>query len=453
MEKITKGAYLFTRDLRLDDNPALNEALMRCHEVLPLFILDPRQGEGDSTFNRHAFSFMMESLQELSEALSRRGGVLAVIRGRPEEVLDRLLKESRIRALFFQRDYTPVAGEREKDLTDVCRKHQAEIHMIHQNLLFPPGSLLTRSGEPYRVFTPFKKRAFQLEVSVPQTCHEGRFSSSSPAGSIPPDRLQELKGDSLNEGGRMRGLKRFRAFLDRGDYTTLRDFPAREATSGISAHLNFGTLSVREAWHTAMEELGDAETFLSELLWRDFFTHIAFHFPRVFQGSFHKRYDDIPWEEPGVRFEQWCRGETGFPLVDAGMRQLNETGFMHNRVRMAAASFLIKDLHIHWREGERYFAEQLADYDPCVNNGNWQWAASTGCDAVPYFRIMNPWLQQKRFDPRGDYITSWIPELSGLPAHDLHSPGLPKKGYLRPLVDHRRERLETLSRYRSTPLI
>lgn len=453
MEKIRKGAYLFTRDLRLDDNPALNEALVRCHEVLPLFILDPRQGEENVSFNARAFSFMLESVQDLSRAISLSGGALTVIRGRSEEIMDRLLKESGIKALFCQKDYTPFAVEREKRLAHVCRRHQAEIHVIHQSLLFPPESLLTRSGEPYRVFTPFKKRAFQLGVSVPQKCHEGRFSTSSPSGSTPLDRLQELKGTPLNEGGRTRGLERFRAFLGRDDYTAWRDFPAREATSGISPHLKFGTLSAREVWHRALEELGEAESFLSELLWRDFFTHIAFHFPHVFRESFQKRYDDIPWDEPGERFEQWCRGETGFPLVDAGMRQLNETGSMHNRVRMAAASLLIKDLHIHWREGERYFAALLTDYDPCVNNGNWQWAASTGCDAAPYFRIMNPWLQQKRFDPRGDYITTWLPELSGLTARELHDPNLHKKGYPRPLVDHHRERLETLSRYRSSPMI
>ena len=453
MEKISKGIYLFTRDLRVEDNPALNEALSLCREVIPLFILDPRQGEENRYFSNRAFSFMLESLEDLSRAITGKGGVLNIIRGRSEETLSRLLREYGVKALFCQKDYTPFAREREKNLTEVCRKHQAEIHLIHQSLLFPPEGLLTRSGEPYRVYTPFKKRAFQMGIPSPEILIRGTFSTRSFPENLSLSHLRELGGSSLKEGGRRRGLERFKAFLNRDDYKTSRDFPAQDATSRLSPHLKFGTLSVREVWHRALKEFGEAEAFLSELLWRDFFTHIAFHFPHVFQGSFQKRYDDIPWEEPGENFEKWRRGETGFPLVDAGMRELAETGHMHNRVRMVAASFLMKDLHIHWKEGELAFAAQLTDYDPCVNNGNWQWAASTGCDAAPYFRIMNPWLQQKRFDPRGDYIRKWIPELSGVSARFLHDPLSDKKGYPPPLVDHRKERLETLQRYRSFPLI
>jgi|MTBAKSStandDraft_2_1061841.scaffolds.fasta_scaffold03555_13 deoxyribodipyrimidine photo-lyase len=453
MEKIPKGLYLFTRDLRLEDNPALNEALRRCHEVIPLFILDPRQTDENRYFSPRAFSFMLESLEDLSQSLARQGGKLTVIRGRSEEVLARLLSVYEIRALFCQKDYTPFAREREKRLESLCAEHGAEFNSLHQSLLFPPGSILTGSGEPYRVFTPFKKKAFQLGVPAPEKIHEGIFSSDEFSGRFFLSRLNGLKSSNLNEGGRKRGLERFKAFLARDDYKAYRDLPAQDATSRLAAHLKFGTLSVREVWHEARHGLSEADPYLWELLWRDFFTQVAYYYPHVFQKSFQSRYDTLFWDEPREKFQKWCRGETGFPLVDAGMRQLNETGFMHNRTRMVAASFLIKDLHIHWREGERYFAAQLTDYDPCVNNGNWQWAASTGCDAVPYFRIMNPWFQQKRFDPRGDYIKKWIPELDGLEVHVLHNPHQPKKGYPRPIVDHTKERLETLNRYRSSPMI
>jgi deoxyribodipyrimidine photo-lyase len=222
-----------------------------------------------------------------------------------------------------------------------------------------------------------------------------------------------------------------------GGYQTDRNFPALDKTTRLSAHLKFGTCSVRQVYHQVKTAHGSDHELVRALFWRDFFTHIAWHFPYVFRHSFRHQYRNVHWSGSTGHFESWCRGSTGFPIIDAGMRELNATGFMHNRVRMIAASFLIKDLQIDWRQGENYFRQQLVDYDPCVNNGNWQWVASTGCDAQPWFRIFNPWVQQKKFDAECIYIKKWIPELRSLEASQIHSPYRGTlAGYPAPLIDH-----------------
>lgn len=216
-----------------------------------------------------------------------------------------------------------------------------------------------------------------------------------------------------------------------------RNLPSLSGTTGLSAHHKFGTISIRESYWAVRSALGKSHTLVRELYWRDFFTHIGFHYPHVLSGCFHERYDTLKWENDEVKFKAWCQGRTGFPIVDAGMRELNITGFMHNRMRMITASFLVKDLHIDWRWGEKYFAQRLVDYDPLVNNGNWQWAASTGCDAQPYFRIFNPWLQQAKYDPKCLYIKQWVKELAGCTPKRIHriQDNIPTE-YVSPIVDH-----------------
>jgi deoxyribodipyrimidine photo-lyase len=246
---------------------------------------------------------------------------------------------------------------------------------------------------------------------------------------------------SLIEGGRTQALKQLATIHRCIDYTKTRDFPALQSTSHFSAHLKFGTLSVREVFSGIAQVLELDHPLLRQLYWRDFMTHIAYHFPHVFGHAFIEKFDRLPWENNRDYFDAWTQGRTGFPIVDAGMRELNETGFMHNRVRMIVASFLTKDLRISWRWGERYFAQHLIDYDPCLNNGNWQWAASTGCDAQPYFRIFNPWLQQQKFDANGEYIYRWVPELRGVPLKTIHQWDKKHAGnfYPAPIVDHSKE--------------
>jgi deoxyribodipyrimidine photo-lyase len=233
------------------------------------------------------------------------------------------------------------------------------------------------------------------------------------------------------------------------NYEAERDYPSLQGTTGLSAHNKLGTISIREFYHYVRNELGEGHPLIRQLYWRDFFTHLAYHFPDVFRQAFKEKFRNIRWDYNNSMFHAWCSGSTGFPIVDAGMRQLNATGFMHNRVRMIAASFLVKDLHIDWHLGEMYFASQLVDYDPCVNNGNWQWSASTGADSQPYFRVLNPWLQQKKYDPDCEYIRRWVPELREMSASDIH--GLEKKqppastGYPSSIVDHKAERERTLA--------
>lgn len=457
MSAAKPGLYVFTRDLRLQDNRALNEALRKHHHVIPLFILDQRQGVFNDFFSSKAFSFMIESLEALFGDIAAKGGVLNVIEGLSEEVLESIFMSYNIGGLFCQRDYTPFARRREEKWEQLCRKHHIPFHGIHQSLLHVPGEVLTKAGSPFRIYSPFKRQALACEVPDTEKLVRGSYRKKPLKKSLLLKILREKKTETLNEGGRERGLEKLENFLYSDNYSRFRDYPAQDATSGLSPHVKFGTLSAREIWHEAQRILREAEPFLSELLWRDFFGHIAFHFPRVFSGSFHEKYDSILWDEPGERFLRWCRGETGFPLVDAGMRELLQTGSMHNRVRMVAASFLVKDLHIHWREGERYFARHLKDYDQASNNGNWQWAASTGCDSVPYFRVMSPWLQQKRFDPRGEYVKKWIPELATVDPSLFFLPGKASRAsasaYPKPLVDHQKERIEALERYRRIPLI
>jgi deoxyribodipyrimidine photo-lyase len=298
-------------------------------------------------------------------------------------------------------------------------------------------------GKPYTVFTPFYKKASKLAVAKPHTCSLSALRSpSTELHCVDPRQFlpSETAPKRVSHGGRTEGLKRLKRAATLTEYDKERDLPGLQGTTLLAPHNKFGTLSVREVYHTIAETLGTGHTLIREVYWRDFFTHIAWHFPHVFGHAFNRQYDKLSWSKSEKLFETWCEGKTGFPIVDAGMRELVQTGFMHNRVRMIVASFLVKDLHISWQRGEEFFAQHLTDYDPCVNNGSWQWAASTGCDAQPYFRIFNPWLQQKRFDPECIYIKRWVPEIASLPPkaiHELHEEDMFRSvNYPRPIVEH-----------------
>ncbi|MCM2325813.1 MAG: DNA photolyase family protein, partial [Candidatus Woesearchaeota archaeon] len=264
------------------------------------------------------------------------------------------------------------------------------------------------------------------------------------------DEVTYVKNPQLiTHGGRKEGLKILSSLGRFAGYSEDRNYPSRELTTKLSPHNKFGTLSIRETYYEITRQLGEFSVLLNELYWRDFFTHIGYFFPHVFGHAFKNKYDNIKWKDDELKFKAWCEGKTGFPIVDAGMRELNSTGFMHNRVRMITASFLIKDLHIDWRKGEKYFATKLIDYDPCVNNGNWQWAASTGCDAQPYFRIFNPWLQQERYDYECRYIKRWLPELKDIGYKSIHNiKNEPVKGYVSPIIRHDIEKDIALEMYK-----
>jgi len=437
------SVFLFHRDLRLEDNTGLMAALRQSDAVIPCFVADPRQVEPHPYRSPNALQFMAESLLELSAALQRRGGRLFCTAGDPAVVLQKLCAVLPVSAIFANRDYTPFARERDDAIAAACARAGVPFRISGDALLVEPEEMHKDDGKPYTVFTPFfrKLEGMPVRVSMPVRARQrGRFFAR-PIPQWETDIRSVLRWNRnphiAVHGGRSRGIAILRSIGDFRSYAADRDAIADNATTHLSAHLKFGTVSVREAHQAIVRHLGETHPLLRQLAWREFFTHIAFHFPHVFGHAFRRAYDRVTWSRSRAMFTAWCEGRTGFPIVDAGMRELVATGFMHNRARMVAASFLVKDLHVDWRWGERFFAQHLVDYDPAVNNGNWQWSASTGCDAQPYFRIFNPWLQQRRFDPVCAYVRRWVPELRGSPPERIHRlEREPIKGYVRPIADH-----------------
>lgn len=430
---------LFRRDLRLFDHTAFIRAAQSGEPVLACFIADPRQIKEHPYRSMHALQFMIDSLKNLSEEIAKSGGRLFLLYGRQDEVIAALLKQTHAQSIYAHYDYTPFAIQRDEEIRQVCAAQGATFIQYHDYLLHPPGSVLKDDRSAYTIFTPFYKKAKTHTIAQPQEippCTWYKQTLGLPQAAYEDILPASQYNTHVIQGGRMRGTMILDRISTFENYKQTRDIPSL-GTTQLSAHLKFGTLSPREVYHKCNTLLGNDHSIIQELHWRDFFTHIAYHFPFVFGRAFKEQYDAIAWEKNDVWLTAWQKGETGFPLVDAGMRELNATGFMHNRVRMVVASFLTKDLLISWREGERYFARKLVDYDPSVNNGNWQWAASTGCDAQPYFRIFNPWRQQQRFDPECLYIKQWIQELRSYSAKEIH--GHEHKhlaGYVPPLVLH-----------------
>ncbi len=435
--------HIFRRDLRLQDNSALIEALASSERVIPCFIFDKRQIEANAYKSKHCIAFMATSLIDLEEQLERQQGKLYYFYGIAEEVVAQLLSKLPIDAVFLNRDYTPFSLTRDRQIAVACEQHKVAFHSYADALLHEPEQVHKADGLPYTIYTPFFKRASQLPVSPPRkTTANNFYQQAIPlADNTMVQRLAQHSHPNLAvKGGRQEAIALLKKMQHLTNYPHDRDYPALNATSHLSAHNKFGTVSIREVHKIITRAFGSKHTLLNEIYWRDFFTHIAWHFPNVFGEAFQPKYVDIPWQQNDAYFKRWCEGRTGFPIVDAGMRELNTTGYMHNRVRMIVASFLCKDLLIDWRLGEKYFAQQLVDYDPCVNNGNWQWAASTGCDAQPYFRIFNPWLQQQKFDADCLYIKRFIPELNALSPREIHQwyqhMPLMKTNYPQPIVDH-----------------
>jgi deoxyribodipyrimidine photo-lyase len=459
-KKYKKALFIFRRDLRLNDNKGLRAALSESQIVIPCFILDLRQvGKANAYRSANAIQFMIESLEDLASQLAAKKGRLYIFHGNAQDVVKKLIKNQKVDAVFFNRDYTPFSIARDKAIQKACAAHDVPCIESPDALLNEPEDVKTGSGKPYSIYTPFYKYcAKHCPVEKPFSLRLNNFYSKSiPLAETPKSIFKKIlphenkdlhvHGGSHNGQKILHGLKKFKNYLKE------RDIPALEATTNLSAHLKFGSVSVREVADAIKHHLGPHHPLIRQLYWRDFFYHIAFHTPSVFGHAYHKKYDRLWWSKSKADFKKWCNGETGFPIVDAGMRQLNETGYMHNRLRMIVASFLTKDLHINWQWGEKYFAQQLVDYDPAINNGNWQWSASTGADAQPYFRIFNPWTQQKKFDPHCAYIKRWVPQLANIDPKIIHnwfketSPAI--KGYPRPMVDHDAERKTALKAYKA----
>jgi len=431
------------RDLRLHDNRALQAALAQSDQVSICFILDPRQCDDHPWQSRPGLDFMVASLHALDDELACFGSGLIIQQGEAHEALSAMLESGRFDALYLNADYTPFSIARDARIKVACEGHGVPLYSFHDALLNQPDDIATATGKPYQVFTPFFKRCSTIAVQAAQPLrHAEKLSSLSPQERMHHrQRLQQLNTAPptipVGHDGAMKVLDHLHGCQN---YSDERDIPALDATSHLSVHLKFGTLSIREAYEAIVQRLGPDHPLLRQLYWRDFFYHVAFHYPHVFGAAFQRRYNSIPWSNNKAHFQAWCAGTTGFPIVDAGMRQLQQTGMMHNRVRMITASFLVKDLHIDWRWGEAWFARHLVDYDPAMNNGNWQWAASTGCDAQPWFRIFNPWLQQKRFDNDLRYCRHWIPELAHYSDREVHQWATKQPSgqhaYPSPIVDH-----------------
>jgi len=457
MKRYNTSLFIFRRDLRLTDNTALLSALSQSELVIPCFIFDPEQvSEKNDYKSKNALQFMIESLQDLEKQFKTKKKKLYLFKEKPDTVIKKIITSEKAEAVFVNYDYTPYSKKRDQLLEEVCKAKKVDFLSYHDVTLQTPLDCLKKNEQPYTIFTPFFKNAFKLPVAKPVQNRLSNFYTkkiaAEQASSIYKSILNEENNKIFVHGGRTKGLTTLKKLTSFKNYNKEHDFPALEKTTGLSAHNKFGTISIREVFHAIKDKLGSRHPLIRQLYWRDFFTHITFHFPHVFGQPFHEKYKKLTWNKNKKDFQAWCDGKTGFPIIDAGMRQLNQTGFMHNRVRMIVASFLTKDLHIDWRWGEKYFAQKLVDYDPSVNNGNWQWAASTGCDAQPYFRIFNPWLQQKKFDNDCDYIKQWIPELKKLPAKLIHRWEKEYQNvdidYPKPMVNHKTESSKAKALYK-----
>jgi deoxyribodipyrimidine photo-lyase len=409
------NVFWFRRDLRLEDNTGLNKALDSGLPVLPIFIFDD-EIIGELAADDARISFIYGSLSRIDNELHKSGSSLYVQKGKPVDVFKKLIVSFDVNSVFINKDYEPFAIMRDKAVSDILNKKQISMLSFKDQVIFEENDVLKPDKKPYTIFTPYSKKWLsefrELTHWNNKQIHPGSENFYKAAFHFP----------SLEETGFKKSpvmVSPYNITVIR-EYDKFRDLPAEDATTHLSPHLRFGTVSIRSMAEIAMKE---NIMFLRELIWREFFMQILFHFPNVVTENFRPVYDYIQWRNNENEFKKWCRGETGYPIVDAGMRQLNETGFMHNRVRMITAGFLCKDLLIDWRWGEAYFAEKLLDYELSSNNGNWQWAAGTGCDAAPYFRVFNPEFQQKKFDPKKDYVRRWVKDLE-------------KSGYPEKMVDH-----------------
>jgi deoxyribodipyrimidine photo-lyase len=460
------------RDLRLHDNEALAHTLAQGTAVFPVFILDPALLNSKYVGEKR-LAFLYGGLHQLDTGLRQHGSRLIVRRGQPQEALRRLLAECQSSLIVAEADHGPYAKAR-----DTAVAATLPLRLVGSTAVRLPGAILKQDGDPYIVYTPFKNGWLGLPLPQHSQLHPAptRINTpSEPAGNPIPG-PPALPDSVPFPPGEAEGLRRLEAFVSSSgrsvyDYAEQRNRMDLDGTSRLSPYLRFGMVSPRLTAVEAIEARSRARTessrqgalvWLQELIWRDFYIHILHHFPHVAQGNFNEKYDRIAWRDDEADFDAWCEGRTGYPAVDAAMRLLVQSGWMHNRARMIVASFLVKDLLIDWRKGEQFFMQHLVDGDLSSNNGGWQWTAGTGTDAAPYFRIFNPTLQSKKFDPHGDFIRRWLPELAGVPDKFIHEPEkmdtavqrqancIIGRDYPAPIVNHHASRDRTLAAYKAS---
>lgn len=458
----------FRRDLRLSDHVALYEAMQSDLPILPVFILDDALLQSDYV-GAPRVKFMLAGLDTLDKSLRDCGSRLLVRQGKVVSVMRDLVDKYNVKTIYFNRDYSPYARKRDEQIQQAF-----DTVMCNDRLMVAPEEIATNEGNPYTVYTPFKKKWRSLDKPMPEpidyALDENRFVETNDESNIPS--LADLgfsETIDIPPVGETVAYERLQQFADERIYayakrrnTLANPFDdERNGTSSLSPYIRFGMVSIRQIYATARKAYRQATNeagrdsvnkWVDEVIWHEFYTHVLYHFPHVLQENFSDKYERLTWMDDDDGLQAWKDGQTGYPVIDAAMRQLNATGWMHNRARMIVASFLTKDLLIDWREGERYFMQRLLDGDPAANNGGWQWSASTGTDAQPYFRIFNPVSQSEKFDPDGTFIRQWVPELRELSDEDIHEPWMldnPPENYPAPIVDHKQARERTLDVFKS----
>lgn len=428
----TINIFWFRRDLRLDDNVGFYEALRSEKSVLPIFIFDSEILEQLPKDDARV-TFIHQTLQNMRQTLQdQHGSSIALYHGNPQDIFKNLLQDYKINTVFTNHDYEPYAKTRDEDIKTLLNKNDVEFKTFKDQVIFEKDEVVKNDGKPYMVYTPYMRKWKEKFKTIDLEIY---YTNTFLTNLVEHSRLPNL---SLSDIGFKKSIQEIPSFDVTPtliqQYEDTRNFPAKDATSKLGPHLRFGTASIRKMIKKAIAE--DNEIFWQELIWREFFMQILWHFPHTPDHAFKPKYDRIEWRNNEAEFKKWCEGQTGYPLVDAGMRQLNETGFMHNRVRMLVGSFLCKHLLIDWRWGEAYFAEKLHDYEMASNVGNWQWVAGSGVDASPYFRIFNPTTQIQKFDKNLEYIKKWVPDFQEL-------------SYPQPMVEHKMARERCLETYKS----
>ena len=456
MKEFNNGLFIFRRDFRIIDNNALNLLNNKCKNIYAIFIFTPEQvGSTNKYKSNNSVQFMIESLQDLSSQISKTGGHLYTFYGHNNEIIKDCIQTFDIDIVCFNLDISPYAKERDAEIIKLCEKNKTYIMYDYDYYLHQPGTIVNGSGEPYQKFTPYYERALKIKVEPPSNYKKINFKKSEKQISKKitleeaMNKFTKINPNILLKGGRQEGIKVLKRALNSQSHYAKTHNDLNKGTTLLSAYIKFGCISIRE-----MNKFFRRNTaLLRQLIWRDFYANILYSFPRVLGHGLKEKYNKIHWHHNKKWFEDWKKGQTGFPLIDAGMRELNNTGYMHNRARLVVASFLVKTLLIDWHDGEEYFATKLTDYDPASNNGNWQWIAGSGADSQPYFRIFNPWRQAEEYDYECKYIKKWIPELKEVPNKAIHNwdteyNDYKNSGYPKPICNYEEQKEKVLKMYK-----
>lgn len=490
-KKYKNGLFIFRRDFRIEDNVGFNNALNICENLYTCFIFTPEQiGNKNNYKSNNSIQFMIESIFDLKKEIEKKKGELLFFYGKNDKIISKLISLYELNVVVYNKDYTPYAVYRDNIITDICSANNVEIYEYHDYCLYEPCKIININGSVYKKFTPFYEKVIEIKVNKPKYVKNmtGILKSADKKKIKCQTSLETIKRKILIEnekiivnGGREKGIQQLVQSLEtQENYEKTRNY-LRINTSILSPYLKFGCISVREVYYFFLKNFGKKSEIMRQLIWRDFYMHIMYSYPAVLNGSLNHEYyskngklfikynpktstieepqnynKQFEWDNNEIIFKKWCNGETGFPIVDACMKQLNETGWMHNRGRLIVSGFLIKILLIDWRFGELYFSKKLIDYDIASNNGNWQWMSSSGITSTPYYQILNPWVQSEKFDKNGEFIKKWIPELKEVNSCHLHkwnewfsSPKYKSIDYPSPIVDFNKQKEKYIKLYKN----